>query len=243
MAVKTSILKELMSASILLAVATSLLYLSGVSYISSYLTAWGIESSLFTPSIQDALVLGSGNWFFGGIYIAIFATIIGVIFYLSFYTLSELSKIRFVRHLASVIYNILKPKQRLELESPAFIKTIIARTLQFLMLTVTLAFFLFLFHKLIHFSSTQGTENAQREYVELSTGKKLKQELFTRMNTLKIGDSEVKGYILANSDSMIALYLPPSDTTKEQVAIIPLNSISEIRVMKRPADIPPAETP
>ncbi|MDP5131316.1 MAG: hypothetical protein NWQ54_10545 [Paraglaciecola sp.] len=236
MPVKTSILKELMSASILLAVATSLLYLSGVSYISSYLTAWGIESSLFTPSIQDALVLGSGNWFFGGIYIAIFATIIGVIFYLSFYTLSELSKIRFVRNLASVIYEILKPKQRAELEPPAFIETIIARSLQFLMLIGVLLALLFIFHRLIAFSSSLGAENAQRKYVEFSIGNNLEQDLFTRMKILKIGDSEVRGYILANSDSLIALYLPPSDTTQEQVTIIPLNSISEIRAMKPAAD-------
>lgn len=168
MADKTSILRELMSASILLAVITSLLYLSGLSYISSYLTAWGIEASLFTPSIPDALVLGSGNWFVGGIYIAIFASIIGVIFYLSFYTLSEFSKIRFVRKLASIIYEFIKPIQKEEMEPPAIIKTIISRTIQFLMLVVLLLVFLFIFHKLIDFSSSQGAKNAQREYVEYS---------------------------------------------------------------------------
>lgn len=232
MADKTSFLRELMNASILLAVITSLLYLSGVSYISSYLNVWGIQSSLFTPSMQDALVLGAGSWFVGGIYIAFFGAFIGVNFYLSFYMLSELSKFRFVRNLANLIYDIIKPRDREEMEPPAIIKTITTRAVQFLMMIGILSIFLFIFHKLIDFSSSQGTEKAQREYAEFSAGKKLKQELFTRMKTLKMGGAEVQGYILANSDSMVAVYLPPSETTQEQVAIISLSSIDEIRAKK-----------
>jgi hypothetical protein len=229
---KTSLIRELLSASILLTVATSLLYLSGFSYISSYLSEWGIEPSLFTPNMQDALVHGAGNWFFAGIYIVFFATILGVTLYLSFYTLSDLSKIQIVRKLTSAVYDNIKPAHRENIEPPVIIKTLTSRSIQFLMMVGFLSIILFIFHKLIGFSSMLGIENAQREYIELSTGKPIKQELFTRLKTLKIDDSEVEGYILANSDSMIALYLPKSDTTQEQVAIISLNSISEIRAKK-----------
>lgn len=229
---KTSILREMMSASIILALVTSLMYISGAAYLSAYHAQWGIESSLFTPSIQEALVLGSGNWFVGGIYIAIIGTIVGFIFYLSFYTLSELSKIRFVRNLASIMYEVIKTPQREEPEPPAILKIIIARSLQFLMLVGALLVLLFIFHQLIDFSSSQGAENAQREYVSFSKGKTSNKELFSRMKTLKIGGTEMEGYILASSNSMIAVYFPPSDNSQEQVTVIPLDSVSEIRAKK-----------
>lgn len=232
MADKTSILRELMSASVILALVTSLMYISGAAYVSAYLAQWGIESSLFTPSIQEALVLGSGNWFVGGVYIAIIGTIVGFIFYLSFYTLSELSKIRFVRNLVSIIYKAIKTPQREEPEPPVFLKAIIARSLQFLMLVGALLVLLFIFHQLIDFSSSQGTENAQREYVSFSKGKKLDKELFSRMKTLKIGGTEMEGYIITSSSSMIAVYFPQSNNSQEQVTVVPIDSISEIRAKK-----------
>ena len=232
MAYKTSLPKELLNASILLAVATSLLYLSGYSYITSYLNAWGIESSLFTPNMQDALVLGAGNWFFAGIYIVIFSTLFGVMLFLSFYTLTDLSKIQFVRKIASAINNGLKSEKRENIEPPAIIKSLTARSIKFLMLVGVLSILLFIFHKLIDFSSTLGIENAQREYAELATGKKHGQALFTRIKTLKINDSELDGYILASSNGMMAVYFPPTKDTQEKVAVIPLDSIKEIRATK-----------
>lgn len=233
MADKTSLSRELLNASILLAVATSLLYLSGYSYISSYLNAWGIESSLFTPNMQEALVHGASNWFVAGIYIVFFATILGITLYISFYTLSDLSKIRIVRKLTSAIYNLIKPIHRQNnLEPPAILKTLTSISIKLLIMVVLLSIILFVFHKLIGFSSTLGIENAQRDYIELSTGKQGKQELFLRIKTLKTSDAELNGYILASSSSMIALYFPSTKDTQEKVAVIPLDSIKEISATK-----------
>ncbi|WP_273023491.1 hypothetical protein [Rheinheimera sp.] len=243
MAYKTSLPKELLNASILLAVATSLLYLSGYSYISSYLKTWGIESSLFTPNMHDALVLGAGNWFFAGIYIAFFATILGVTLYLSFYTLSDLSKIRIVRKLTSAVYGTIKPTHRENnIEPPAIFKTLTSISIKLLMMVGLLSIILFIFHKLIDFSSTLGAENAQREYIELSSGQQLNQELFTRIKTLQIGDIEIDGYILASSNIMMAVYLPKSNNVPEQVAVIPISSVNKISAKKWPVVILPTET-
>lgn len=229
---RSSVLRELVNASFILALITSFLYLSGASYINSYLTEWGVEASLIALNTQDVLVHGAGVWFIGGMYVVISSVLIGLLFYLPFYMVSEISKSPLSRKIASKIYNALKPKKLDELSPPYLVQTLTKWSLQFLLLSVALFIFLLMFHWLLNFSSSQAAERAQREYVEFSTGNPKEQRIFSRKKSLIINGTTKEGYILANSDNLVAVYFPESESTVEEVLVIPLSAISEIKASK-----------
>ncbi|MGZ8172609.1 hypothetical protein [Methylobacter sp.] len=232
MSEKLSIFKELMNASILLALVSSLLYISGASYIESYLTEWGVESSLIASNTQEVLVQGASIWFVGGIYSVITAVLLGIGIFSPLYMVSELSKSPLVRKTSSLIYEVLKPKEREELEPPYFLQLINKWLLQFSMLFAFLLIFLLLFYKLLDFSSSQGKEKAANEYKEFSSNTVSADGLFSRKKLLTINGTEKEGYILANSDSLAVLYLLSSDAKPEQVLVIPLSTINQIKAIK-----------
>ena len=229
---RPSILRELMNASILLAFVTSLLYISGASYINSYLTQWGVESSLITSNPQEVLVQGASIWFVGGLYIVVPAVFVGIGLFFQFYMLSEISKSPFVRRFSSKVYEIFKSKKIEELDPPIIIQSITRWSFQFLVLFTFLSFFLLMFYWLLDFSSSQAAERAEKEYIEFSSGKLSDTRIFSRKKTLTIDGVEKEGYILANSGSMVVLYLLPEKSKDEQVVIIPLDSISKIKAEK-----------
>tara|TARA_R110001583_G_C5521719_1_gene397670 strand:+ start:187 stop:879 length:693 start_codon:yes stop_codon:yes gene_type:complete len=221
-----------MNASILLALITSLLYISGVSYIDSYLTEWGVESSLITSNTQEVLVQGAGIWFVGGIYIVIPSVFIGVFLFFQLYMVSELSRMPYIRNIASKIYKAFKPRKKEQLDPPFIIQLVTKWTLQFLFLFIFLSIFLLFFYRLLDFSSSQASERAKKEYNELSTGKPSGQRIFGRQKILTVNGVQKEGYILASSNSLVVLYLPPTQSANEQVIVIPVDSISEIRTHK-----------
>ena len=229
---RSSILRELVNASFFLALITSFLYISGASYINSYLTEWGVEASLIPLNTQDVLVHGAGVWFIGGMYVVISAVFIGLSFYLPFYMVSEISKSPFARKIASIIYNTLKPKKLNELPPPDLVQSLTKWSLQFLLLSVSLFIFLLMFHRLLNFASSQAAERAQREYVEFSTDSPKEQRIFSRKKSLIINGSTKEGYILANSDNLVVVYFPESESTIEEVLVIPLSTITEIKASK-----------
>ncbi len=229
---RPTILRELMNASILLAFVTSLLYLSGASYINSYLTQWGVESNLITPNIQEVLVLGASIWFFGGLYIVIPALILGIALLFYSYMLSDLSRSPLVRKIASSIYDTFKRKETEELKPPGIIQSIKGWSLQFVVFFAFLLIFLFLFGELLKFSSSQAVERAENEYIEFSSGRFSDTRIFSRKKILTISGVKREGYILASSDSMLVLYLLPKKSKGEEVVVIPLSLISEIKAEK-----------
>lgn len=230
---KLSIFKELMNASILLALVTSLLYISGTSYLESYLTEWGVESSLIRSNTQEILVQGASIWFVGGIHMITWAVVLGIWLFLPFvYTASEISKFPLTRRISLRIYKALKPKEREELEPPYILQLINKWFFQYLVLVAFLLMSLLLFYWLLSFSSSQGKERAAKEYKEFSTNTVSNEGLFGRKKELTINGTENEGYILANSDSLAVLYLLASATKPEQVLVIPLSTISQIKAIK-----------
>ena len=229
---KLSIFKELMNASILLALVTSLLYISGTSYSDSYLTEWGVESSLIRSNTQEVLVQGAGIWFVGGIHIIIPAVILGIWLFLPLYTASEISKSPLASRISLGIYEALKPKEREELEPPYILQLIKKWLFLFSMLVAFLLISLFLFYWLLDFTSSQGKERAAKEYKEFSTNAVSNEGLFSRKKELTINGTKNEGYILANSDSLAVLYLLASDAKPEQVLVIPLNAMNQIKAVK-----------
>ena len=89
-----------------------------------------------------------------------------------------------------------------------------------------------MFYQLLKFSSSQGEVRAKKEYIEFSAGKVTNDKNFTRKKIININGEEKEGYILASSDSLMGLYLPASEGKEEQVVVVPLSSVSNIKALK-----------
>lgn len=229
---ENTILKELTSASIILALVTSLLYISGATYLHAYLTEWGIDSSLIPSNTQELLIHGVSVFYIGGFHIISFGASIGFLLFSCFYLMLEISKSTMVRKISSKIYKILNPKRREEPEPPLMLQKITKLSLQFFTLFLFLLMLLVMFYQLVIFSSSQGKEKSKKEYIEFSTSKITNETIFTRKKLININGEEKEGYILANSDNLIGLYLPASEGKEEQVVIVPLSSVSHIKALK-----------
>ena len=223
------IFRELLSASILLALITSLLYISGASYISSYLTEWGVEPSLIKTNTQEVLIQGATVWFIGGINVVIPALMIGLAVFFPFYLVREISKSPVARKISLKIYGIFSSKNNANLEPPAIFKFLAKCIAQFFLILISLLLFLLFFYQLLDLSSSLGVERALNEYKEFSTNKVKNENIFSRKKTFTIEGKDVKGYLIANSDSLIVLYLPSINKTSEQLKIVPLKSIGNIK--------------
>lgn len=227
-----SIFRELMSASILLALVTSLLFISGASYRDAYLTQWGVEPGLINYHPQNILIDGASIWFVGGIYIVMFALATGVVWFAFFSLVNELSKSTWLVNFLLKIYEKVKPTQNDEEKQLFIIKTFKTWTLHFLTLVVFLSSFLWLFYKVLDFSGSQGKDRAIREYKEFSSGKVPENELFKRIKVISINGKEAAGYILANSESLVVLYTVATNNEPEQVQVLPINSINYMKTWK-----------
>ena len=230
---RLSVFKELLNASIFLALITSLLYITGTAYLDAYLTEWGIESGLIRNNTQEILVQGSIVWLVGGVYLIIPAILLLVWIFLPIHLASEISKFPFVRRILLKIYDAIKPTEHEELEVPYILKLMNSWWLQFSVLLTFLSIFIFLFYWLVTFSNSQGKEKATKEYQEFSSNTISTQGLFSRKKQLTINGTENEGYILANSDSLAVVYLTASTTKPEQVIVIPLSSISQIKATNK----------
>ena len=232
---KPTILRELMSASILLALASSLLYLAGIFYVNAYLTEWGVESTLIKSDVQSIMVHGVGVLYIGGIYTVSIGLALGIVLHLYLSIALGISKWPFVRKIVTKLYNKYKENQPEKIktcEAPVLLQSSVQRSLQLIILGVFLSFFLILFSWFLEFSKSLAVDRAQKEYSEFSSGKSISTNLFSRKKLLTINGAEKEGYILANSDSLVVLYLLPSKLNKEKVIIIPLSSITEIKAVK-----------
>lgn len=89
-----------------------------------------------------------------------------------------------------------------------------------------------MFYQLVTLSSSLGEERSKKEYIEFSTGKISNDTIFTRKKLIDINGEEKEGYILANSESLMGLYLPASEDNEEQVVVVQLNSVSNITALK-----------
>ncbi len=232
MSEKLSIFKELMNATIFLAFTTSLLYISGVSFLDAYLIDWGVESSLIRSNTQEILVQGAIVWFVGGIKLIVPALLLVVLIFLPLYTITEISKFPFVRRIALGIYKFFKSREPEGLEPPYILQSIIKGCFYIFLLIAFLIIFLFSFYRLLDFSASQGKEKAVKEYKEFSSNFVSTQGLFSRKKVLTINGTEKEGYILANSDSLAVLYLLASASKPEQVLVIPLSAINQIKGIK-----------
>ncbi len=216
---KNPLLKELLSASILLALITSLLYISGASYIDSYLTEWGIESSLIESNTQAILMQGATVWFVGGVYIIIPALILGFVVFFPFYLVREISKSPLARKVSLKAYELLRNKNNTDLEPPPIFQLFANWIAQFFIVLLFLLLFLFFFYKLLGLSSSLATEIALKEYKEFSANKVENEKIFNRKKTFTIKGKEVTGYLIANTDNIIVLYLPQLNKQVEQLKI------------------------
>ena len=226
---ENTILRELTNASIFLALVTSLLYISGATYINAYLSEWGVESSLITSNTQELLVHGVGVLYVGGLYVISFGVFIGLLLFSQSYLVSEISKSTLARKISSKIYKVLNPKKREEPDPPLMLQAITKLSLQFLILFLFLSMLWAMFYQLVIFSSSQGEERAKKEYIEFSTSKITNDKNFSRKKYININGEDKEGYILANSDSLMGLYLPASKGKEEHVVIIPLSSVRKIK--------------
>lgn len=86
---------------------------------------------------------------------------------------------------------------------------------------------LFLIH-LFNFSVSQAKERATSEYQQFSTGNIKDEDVFTKIKKFKIDGGELEGFVLGNSETMIALYIKATKTKEETVMVIPLNTIQMI---------------
>jgi len=227
---RNPLLKELLSASILLALITSLLYVSGASYIDSYLNEWGIEPNLIKNDTQAILIQGTTVWFIGGIYIVIPALMLGFVVFFPFYLVREVSKSPFARKVSLKIYEVFKNVNSTELDPPPIFQLFAKWITQFFIILLFLSLFLFFFYKLLGLSSSLAEERALKEYKEFSTNSVENEKLFNRKKTFTIEGKEVSGYLIANSNNLIVLYLPPLNDESEQLKIVPIKSISNIKV-------------
>ncbi len=229
---ENTILKELTNASILLALVTSLLYISGATYINSYLAEWGVESSLIISNTQKVLVQGVGILFVGGIYVIILAVIIVILLLLPYYMVLDISKSPLARKIFSKIYKAFKYKDREVLEPPPILQSIARLSSQFIVLLSFLLVFFLIFYQLLKLASSQAEITANKDYTEFSSGKITNDKIFTRKKLINISGEEKEGYILANSNSLVVLYFPESEGKEEQVVIVPLSSVSNIESIK-----------
>jgi len=226
---RNPLLRELLSASILLALITSLLYISGASYISSYLTEWGVESSLIKTDTQEILIQGATVWFIGGINVVIPALMLGLVVFFPFYLVREISKSPVARKISLKIYGVLKNESNTILEPPPKFQLIAKWIAQFFLILISLSLFLFFFYKLLDLSSSLAAERVSKEYKKFSTDQVVNEKIFNRKKTFTIEGKEVTGYLIANSESLIVLYLPSLNKTSEQLKIVPLKSVSNIK--------------
>lgn len=229
---ENTILRELTNASILLALVTSLLYISGATYLDSYLSEWGVESSLIINNTQTVLVQGVVILFVGGIYVLSLGVVIGIVLFSNFYMITDISKTPLVRKASSKIYKVLKSKKKEELDPPLILQTITKLSLQLLVFILSLSILWAMFYQLIIFSSSQGEEIAKKEYIEFSENNVTNDKIFTRKKHININGEEKEGYILANSNSLVVLYLLACNDKEEQVVVVPLSSVINIKALK-----------
>ena len=225
----SSILTGLIDASVFLAIITSLLYLSGSAYANEYLTVWGVESSLISEKPQDLLIYGAQVWLFGGLKLGFYiSAILFATFLIKFYI--EQTKKKTVEEIKLNLNESTSKSGTSEHISKNNISDIRKIFNYFIYFSISLILISILFR----FSKSQGEERALKEYKAFSESKVYyKGILFNRMKTLTINGKESTGFILANSENLVAVFLPRNEKQPEQVIVIPMSTINSIKALKQ----------
>lgn len=230
------LVKELFSATFLLALFTGLLYISGYCCHSGYLNAWGFESGLLATELYYEVYLGTYSWFSGGIrllfvcgvsgYLIVITTIFAV------HALQNPTK----NKLTKWLHNLFRKKEEtpIEIELPDFIKNFGKVGLKLLSLSLWLLIVLFIFYGLVNYSSELGRKLALNHYNQCNS-KSLqdsKESIFNKLKTYRIDGVERTAFLVDNDPKSYILYFPKTKTQEESVEVIAAERITGIVAKK-----------
>ena len=216
------LLKELTSASVLLALFTSLLYISGSIYLATYLEEWGINSSLVPTTTQDILMQGAGIFILGGAHLITYAAIAVVSIFVLVHIFTLLFKGQWLRKFVAKIREIFVTKPEEKEKEPEALRYLVSwsdRASAQMLIVLVVFYFLI---EMIIYSGVQAKERAAKEYSAFSTGKVADDRMFDRKATVSINSIEIVGYVIASTEKVLAIYVPETSDNKEQIKVVPM---------------------
>jgi hypothetical protein len=230
------LIKEILSATFLLAVLTGLLYISGTSHQGAYWKEWGVESSLLSSDIYSSLTYGTVVWFLGGVMLVLPA--IGLLIVALVYTplANEIWKKQITHKIINWLYSKCSNKKETqeEADSPRFLKAVMAFVLDSLYICLILLAVLYAFYRLIIFSSDLGAQQAGREY-GLYSNNNLKDKnngLFRKLKTYRIDGVERDAFLVGTDRKSYVLYSPKTKTREEHIEVVAAARITGIVARK-----------
>lgn len=237
------LMKELFSATFLLAVLTGLFYILGSSYRAGYFKKWGIESQFVSTDFYTQIHFGSivfhaESLLFLGLLISFY-----IVLTVLLYTAIDLSREPFIHKVAGFLWRKMlllhkkfcnkKQKEKKENES-VFLKELFDITLRLLVIASVIFLILYSFHKLIDFSSDMGANIAIKQYKSYSKKTSLNNYngYFSEVKRYRIDGKVREAYLLDTDRKSYMLYFPKTKTQEETVEVIAATRIAGIVAKK-----------
>lgn len=239
------LVKELFSATFLLAVLTGLLYILGSSYRGGYLKKWGVESQFVSTDFYTQIHSGSIVFHIESFLLSLLLTSCYIVLTIFLYTAIDLSREPFIHKALGFLWKKViflhrkfcfcnNEREEKEKSKSPLLKELLNITLRLLVIFLVISLILYSFYKSINFSSDLGANIAIKHYKAYS--KKLSSKgyngYFSEMKTYRIDGKLREGYLLDTDRKAYILYFPKTTTQEEGVEVIDAARITGIVAKK-----------
>ena len=233
---KDMLLKDLSgSIALLTAVITSVLYVSGVSYLDYYLTAWGVESNIITTSLIENMKMGA-EILTGSAVVPL--SLIALLALLSYALIDGFTMILKPSTESKIWHSFITILNKIFGTPPSFkYPEIVTKILNILAAILKPSFvgifIIILYYLIISTSKNLGVSRATVDYINFSSHQYEDENIFHRMKTYGINGKLKKGYLIASDNISYIIYFPSTCTNKETLEIVNISKIGVITATKQ----------
>jgi len=223
---KMETMKNLISATLIITVATSLLFVAGSTANSTYLQTFGISPKIFQYDMQTNLEMGGAILYVGWIYILIFGLIFSSSALCLVWIVNQLSKDQLIKSIASGVFGLFKNHDKTTIKRSAnLIISKILRLCLYISFTLILASTIAIaYYTIIIFSSNLAKDQALEKIKQLTNQPEEQNELEFTIDGVK----EV-GYLIAADKENIAIFCTDETNNEAIIRIIRRNNVTNIQ--------------